>query len=478
MTPCLAIHTNHDSSIAVRDRDGNYRVVEMERLAERYYILSEDFNRRNWILSRSMEQAAAWADIKGSPVLSNFGTNDHIIRMLSDWGHPMIQAVGHHDAHAACAFYLSPYEKASVITYDGGGYEPDGSSSSFVFYDATREGGCVRRASIPLNLGENYINSGELVDAIAKSPIPNQTHRLSWPGKMMALAAYGTPAQGEDRQRVIEYLSGNCRIHDAFEPFRRQQFDFCSTVQDCFEQIVVEQIIEWTDKSLPLCIGGGCALNVRINQKIRDLGYDVFVPPNPNDCGLTLGMLLAQDRPKDQVDCTFNGLPWPGGEESYPEISLAEVAHRLIKGQIIGFIEGDSEIGPRALGHRSILCKGSLSHARARLNAIKGREWYRPVSPVIRLGGYQPSPFMSFAPSKWEGHEWVHVDGTARVQTVTDESQCHGLWELCHLLDEPIINTSLNAKGRPICNDMEHAISILTKTELNCLVINGRLIEK
>lgn len=477
MSTPLAIYTSHDASIAVRAPDGTYHVAELERIAGvRYLSLDNPVGCPDWlnVYERGLDAAKNWL---GGDLPDSYLTLNPISEVTT---HPSwsptrhlrpTSICGHHDAHAACAFYQSPFDEAIILSYDGGGPDLDGRTQFFCVYRASRTNGIERLSAIDCNLGSAYLSHASYVDEIQSNS--RSSNWMSWAGKLMALAAYGTV----DKAALALMLNGGHSESIFKESFRHRQLDWCATVQEWHLRKTLQHLVPFiADRTIPICVTGGCALNVKVNQHLRDLGYNVFVPPNPNDCGLTLGMLLWRDRPQQQVVCTYNGLPWTGGEASYPPISLDQVSRRLEKGQIIGFIEGDSELGPRALGHRSILCRGDLPHARPRLNAIKGREWYRPVSPVLRGTG---DPFMSFARDCRAAapKEWIHIDGTARVQTVEDRSA--SLWRLMEpWLDRVLINTSLNLKGRPLCNNFSDALELLRSTALDCLVINGHLIEK
>jgi predicted NodU family carbamoyl transferase len=167
----------------------------------------------------------------------------------------------------------------------------------------------------------------------------------------------------------------------------------------------------------------------------------------------------------------------------------------LIEGKIIGIARDRSEHGPRALGNRSIICNPSLPEMKDILNAkVKHREWYRPFAPVVRLEDVnkyfewdKESRWMSFCPKVRE--EWrekltsiTHVDGTARVQTVT-RKQNKWLYDLLTKFEKKtgvgvLLNTSFNVDGKPILSTVKDAFTILEKTELDCLIIENYYFKK
>ena len=237
-----------------------------------------------------------------------------------------------------------------------------------------------------------------------------------------------------------------------------------------------------------LVVTGGAGLNVVANQALRNsFGLDVFVNVAPNDCGLGLGLVrqVAIARQSDRpvalkpAPVTYLGFPtWDEEDlrsrvERHEAVLLRgvegrrELARLLVEeGAIVGVVRGRQEVGPRALGHRSLLGFPDTTAARDRMNRLKARQWYRPVAPVVPRESLHDffedagdSPYMSFAPRlKKEAADRfpaiTHVDGTARVQSVTSEEEgwLHDLLRWVGLLSGgwPILmNTSFNTKVHP-----------------------------
>ena len=186
-----------------------------------------------------------------------------------------------------------------------------------------------------------------------------------------------------------------------------------------------------------------------------------------------------------------SGLPYERLENK--EI-VDKVADYIIEGKIIGWFEGGSEVGPRALGHRSILADARNPNNKGILNdKVKHREEFRPFAPVVplenaeewfQLNGHA-SPFMLYSVLCNRPEEipsGVHVDATARVQTVTKEDNGR-LYSLVKVFDKKtgipiIINTSFNDKGEPIVESPKDAIACFSKTGIDILVLENYLIEK
>ena len=255
---------------------------------------------------------------------------------------------------------------------------------------------------------------------------------------------------------------------------------------------------------LPLITVGGCALNILLNTKLQQiLDRPVFVPPNPNDCGIATGMILNHMKPEQAIDVTYAGIPVLDKhtlmshveERRGVELQTDRLAMDLANGLIVGVVRDTAEHGPRALGNRSILCNPAFPDMKDILNAkVKNREWYRPFAPVCRLEDVEKyfnfsgeSRWMSFCPTVKE--EWreklvsiTHVDGTARVQTVTRE-QNPWLYDLIGEFEKysgigVLLNTSFNVNGKPILSRYTDALKVYDKSQMDCLVLSDYYIRK
>jgi len=260
-------------------------------------------------------------------------------------------------------------------------------------------------------------------------------------------------------------------------------------------------------KDLPICITGGCGLNILLNTYIKKkFNRDVFVSPDPNDCGVAVGMILHNLKPQKQIDLTYSGLPLLDLDslphyvhEKYFFIpsffDIDKITTDLNNGKIVGVARGRSEHGPRALGNRSILCNPTIPNMKDILNQkVKHREWYRPFAPVVRLEDVSKyfewegeSRWMSFCPKVRE--EWkeklvavTHVDGTARIQTVTKE-QNEWLYNILTEFEKKsgigvLLNTSFNIAGKPILSTIKDAFKIFEESEMDCLLVEEQYFKK
>lgn len=436
----------------------------------------------------------------------------------------------HHEGHAAGCFYQSSYNEMLVFSFDGGGND-----GKFNIYHCLRGESpklveCVLSPNfnsphIYYDLGFPYMVLGEYLKDIKYDNLSDGN--LVYPGKLMGLASYGKireewlPAfmefyksnlDGTNYQQHVDEL-GN-KISVEFNILNRIEgqiaWDIAATTQRAFEDSFLEIALPHMNNypDLPIGITGGCGLNILLNTRlVNEFNKEVFVAPDPNDCGVALGIMLNKIRPATAFDSTYSGTKLLDLDNLsyYIQNSDAiftshflnqdELVEDLINGKIVGVARGRSEHGPRALGNRSILCNPTISEMKDNLNLkVKHREWYRPFAPVVRLEDVNKyfewnneSRWMSFCPKVRE--EWreklsaiTHVDGTARVQTVTRE-QNEWLYDLLSKFEEKtgvgvLLNTSFNVDGKPILSTCKDAFTILEKTELDNLIIENYYFKK
>lgn len=425
--------------------------------------------------------------------------------------------VRHHVAHAASSFFLSPFEEANIVSLDGSGGQDAGllgvgrGSSIEVVAPVDRE----------TSWGELY---ERFTGALGFKPHSDE-------GKVMGLAAYGDP-KGEifpfialrdgaglpryDRAGFLKALASvRPRAKDE-SPINGYHERIAAVLQHSLEQVVgrlTEVLFERTGIR-NLCMAGGTALNCSCNGKLLRLPHvdRIFVQPAAADCGTALGaavyayVQLTGKRPKTK----FNHLYW-GPEFSNDEIEAvlkqskvpyrrvenvgAETAKLLLDMKIVGWFQGRMEVGPRALGGRSILANPTDARMKDAVNAnVKFREPWRPFAPSILaehmeeyFGTDHPSPFMILA---FQAREEVkakipatlHVDGTGRPQTVEKETNPK-YWELLRefqkLTGVPVVlNTSFNVAGQPIVCTPKDALGTFFICGLDALAIGDFIVEK
>jgi carbamoyltransferase len=439
--------------------------------------------------------------------------------------------LSHHYAHAAYAFFQSPFASAAILTHDGGQPFTDYDSGMLYYGDGVR--------LYPLS--PHYLPAGYFYDAVSTSL--GLGDEFSAPGKMMGLAAYGAPRFFDqsfignwfDAPRPEIAKQPSAWWQDALRAAARRGYDMAAlgikermteainadlaaSGQRMFEETMlagVQALARTLDLSEcatdRLAMAGGSVLNCPFNSRVfNETAFrEVFVPPAVDDSGLGIGSALAlyhaileQPRPAPPSDPT--ACAYFGGEYGEAEIEAALSAHAativvdrpdnpaelaardLFEDRIIGWFEGRSEIGPRALGHRSILAHPAHEANWLRVNKVKRREAWRPFAPAVlaqATAGYfsaapDPSPFMLFnARVVSDAIPAVkHVDGTARIQSVTAAAGC--FFELIghfeRLSGLPLVmNTSFNGPGEPIVESPRDALDFFAGSDLDALYIQA-----
>ncbi|PZD96825.1 carbamoyltransferase [Paenibacillus sambharensis] len=446
-----------------------------------------------------------------------------------------ITLMNHHLAHAASAYYPSSFEEAAVLVADGRGSQEEGGSrkETFSFYYGRgkelvlldRIYGEEADSDIANSLGKFY---EEATAAIGFGFLED--------GKTMGLAPYGTgryvaafsqlyelDSLGRFRQTPAQlahmrsFIAEVCGREGEGDQARR---DVAYAVQYHTEQawIAACRYLHRLTGAENLCLAGGVALNSVANEKLlRFTPFKrIFVQPASGDAGTAIGSALyAHYRHKDNIRTAdprpFS--PYLGRTYSTDECTRALAAHAtrlnitkpaniydtaarlLSEGSIIGWFSGRSEIGPRALGNRSILADPRQADMKDILNRrVKHREPFRPFAPIVleeRQEEYfalrHPSYYMLLVPEIIPSRQSdipsvTHYDGTGRVQTV-NSSLNPQLYQLVKAFDAltgtpVLLNTSFNDNGEPIVESPEDAVACFLRIDLDYLVIGDYLVQK
>ncbi|HWF34148.1 MAG TPA: carbamoyltransferase C-terminal domain-containing protein [Solirubrobacteraceae bacterium] len=421
-----------------------------------------------------------------------------------------VRFVPHHVAHAASAYLAAPFPACAVLVLDGRGESASHLAGHLV--DGHLEVLAAQR--LPHSLGLVYESLTEHLGFT----------RASDEYKVMALAAYGRPAfLGELRETLRAGGDGGFHAEppdwSRFAPsrrdreeWRREHADLAASVQRALEEVLLE-LARWLHERTgerALALAGGVALNCVANSRLwREGPFDqVWVQPAAGDAGTALGAALhlaaeLGDAVEPMASAAL-GRAWSGAElEGWltragvpferPGDVAEEAAETLAGNGVVAWFEGRAEFGPRALGHRSLLADPRDAANLERLNDVKGREQFRPVAPMVLReraaeifsDGPIPSPYMLFTHRVRE--EWapripavVHVDGTARIQTVDPGEEPH-VARLLRAFERRtevpvVVNTSLNTTGRPIVDDPRDALECFGSTPIDLLVIGPHVV--
>jgi carbamoyltransferase len=417
----------------------------------------------------------------------------------------IVRFVPHHMAHAASSAFAAPDAgDSSVLVLDGRGERAS--------HLAARRVGdrleALHAQDLPHSLGLVYEELTEHLGFL----------RSSDEFKVMALASHGTPRMLAELRRHV-YPTGDggfhatgvpwqelCAPRRADEPWTQDHADVAASAQAVLEETLLD-LVRWLHGRTHhqvLTLAGGVALNCVANSRIAREGpfSRVWVQPAAGDAGTALGgaLLLSAgegDEPEPMTGADL-GRDWSDAElgawlktaavpfERPPDIA-ATVARALADNAIVAWFQGRSEYGPRALGHRSLLAHPGHAGNLERLNDVKGREQFRPVAPMVLadraaeiFDGPLPSPYMLFVHDV--AQEWrdripavVHVDGTARIQTVDPGREplvARMLGEFERLTGLPVVvNTSLNTAGRPMVDDPRDALECFGSSPVDLLAI-------
>ena len=438
-------------------------------------------------------------------------------RIGRDEHHPWsFHWVPHHRAHAASAFFASPFQRAAVMTIDG--YGGDATTAYFVGDGTTLNE--IGHVELPNSLGLLYELTTNYLGFLASSD----------EYKVMAMAAYGKPVfLDEFRGIVSRGERGDYRVAAPLllgarfgpnrrpgQPVEQRHFDVACSLQAVLEETVLD-IASWLRREtgeVNLCLAGGVALNCVLNGKLRRSGLfrDVWVSPVAGDAGTALGAALLLEHEQNSATprsyAMANAYLGPGYADDEIEAYLRharvpfrklddiadEVAALLAAQLVVGWFQGRMEYGPRALGARSLLASAAAPAMRERLNDIKGREQFRPVAPVVPVEAAAAwfdlagaSPFMTFVEAVRPERiaqipAAAHVDGSARLQTVdrADNALLHDLLTAYgKKTGAPVlINTSFNVREEPIVCSIKDAVSTFYTSSLDAVALGSFLLHK
>jgi carbamoyltransferase len=428
---------------------------------------------------------------------------------------PPIRYVEHHRAHAAASYFSSPFEEAAVATVDANG-------GPFCTGLWSARGTHIKRLTIETaqnSLGFFYYDCTSYLGL-----------GLNSEGKTMGLASYGDRNAFADKLHQIfkltaddwyDYIGEPTLEKVGFPPRTGEDVtnavyaDFAAAAQQALELTmnrIARRAIQLAS-CRNLCLGGGVALNCSSNGVLSASGVadTVWVHSAPGDAGLSIGAaaLCAAETGELKRETLATAYLGPGFTDAAVENALRQeprlryrrsddiardVSGLLAEGKIIGWHQGRMEFGPRALGARSILADPRTVEMRDRVNRVKRRELWRPLAPAVlaeKASEYfdigHASPLMLFAcPVRHEKRSIVpavvHVDGTARPQTVTVEQNPPFHRLLAAFFERTgipiLLNTSFNDAGEPVVCTPRDAIRTYLNTDLDLLVCGNYIVER
>jgi carbamoyltransferase len=441
--------------------------------------------------------------------------------------------VCHHASHAASAIYMSGFDECAVLVVDG--YGVCNGTIAYGYVD----GLCKRMEDLrdAALLGWRYSLFGHLTKEIDSKV----TDYLDLSGKVMGLNAYGYPEEKLVKGFETWFRQDYTSYTDVFDQEKiwfkdllgeralgrgggsvrdRWYLDVIASMQEAFSRIMCDLARRALSASgsRSLVMAGGCALNVLANSRVAGLPEveRFFVLPSAGDGGLPIGAaviggsrLCGTPLHHPDVSASQRRNPYVGVsliddlveipdsldviDAAADEPATVEAIVDLLRAnKLVGIANGRAEIGPRALGHRSILASGIDPAMREVLNRVKRREWWRPFAPVCRSLD---------APTYFEGPSFseymltsvlvrpeyrtafaaaAHEDGTARLQVIPERKSHPLLWDILTVFAEQtgigvLINTSFNGRGKPLVNKASAAIGMVGAGGLDAAWVDGRL---
>ena len=467
---------------------------------------------KNWFKTFKLRKEFLQKNRRNDPgrVLGGLGYNGPIIMLP------------HHLSHAAFSYLTSPFEEAAILSVDGVGewdtvsiWKGKGEDIEYLF-------------------GIQFPNSlGMLYSAITAylGFKPNEGEY-----KVMGLAPYGNPDTYfnkldkifdvvDDLKMDMKYFSWeyddkvmfNVELANLLELLPRfpeeevtqEHMDLAASLQKIYEReflklVFKAKLLTGLDN---LCLGGGCAYNGVANAKAYKYFSNIHIPFAPSDAGSAIGACLfthegerkdnsspylGPEASDDQVKKVLDSLKVKYAYYEDDEILCSQTAKLIGKGKIVAWFQGRMEFGARALGNRSILANPSIPDMRKKLNmVIKKREGFRPFAPSV-LKSHQDKyfnvvedvPYMNQVVTA-KGDEFpsaTHVDGTARVHTVTKEQNAKYALLLKHVgnvTGHPVVlNTSFNLKDQTITISPQQAVERYLSSDIDHLVINNFILSK
>lgn len=432
--------------------------------------------------------------------------------------------IDHHLAHAASAYRCSGFDEANILTVDG-----SGETESFAFF--TGKGGKIKRMwDIPLG-GMFSKKKWQSIGLVYTRVTGFLNLGVNAEGKTMGLASYGKPTYDFssilnitnhkkykiDRRNIAKQYP-DVERKDSNEPLSDIHHNLAASLQNALEGSMVNLAKEAYEKSgiKNFALAGGVALNCNTNSKIleQDFCEEIFIQPASNDGGAALGAALEAsaiegENPDFHMIHAYWGASYSNDEiekvlknakvdYSFHENIEKEAAKLICEGDIVGWFQGAMEIGPRALGNRSILADPTKKGINDDINKfVKHREIWRPFAPSVveqdatkyfeGLDKAKDSSFMLhtfFVKEEYRNTfpAIVHVDGSSRIQTVREEQNSRYfnlLKEIEKINGHPIVlDTSFNDKGEPIVCTPKDALRCFFSTGFDALVIGNFIIRK
>jgi len=467
-------------SVAIGPHDHNTYDGKYHNQIERHSRIKHNFNGTKKYFDEYFPKATSFTVTVGGVGEAGFSHECLDFKPTHLWDYWMkddLYYIDHHQSHAAYAFLSSGFTQSDILAIDGRGW-----NYNCLFID---KNGKITDLSDKVQIGlmwnwfSRELGFGDLAA-----------------GKLMGLSAYGNYDPiihlALDNMVCKAYTKPSLPTKAAEDVIKSASKEDIAHTLQVHTLELIERHVHPLKSCDNICVAGGVAYNGYMNEQFTKIYDKVYVPPAPGDEGQSLGVYMHADYVLNNnihIPETYGGKEYNFiGDE---KVNLTEVAQAIADGKIIGWFQGRSESGNRALGNRSILADPRNPDIKDIINkTIKKREDFRPFAPSVLEDYYeeyfdtnQPSPYMSrIMPVKSDKIPGVtHIDGTARIQTVNrkqNEKYYDLINEFYKITGIPmVLNTSFNCQ-EPIVETPEQAINTFNKTALDMLVINEYCMRK
>ena len=442
----------HDASIAFIEEDGT---VSFAAESERYSKIKNDPQLHKYLcdMIRKSDLVTFYEDTAVRLEHANKFSdvfNDNENRFDRSKSYHYTKNHMHHESHAAGAFFTRPWESSEdtvMLTIDGyGEYQTS----------------TIMNSNFDLLYEDVYPNSIGVVYAIVTKMLGYKALEEEY--IVMGLASFGEPTLLDVVRNAVEGYKSDKKVlfNNLADYALDEPENLAASVQAWAEEEILKLATKARKYGSKLCYSGGVAQNIMANSKIKPLFDDMWIAANPTDGGSSIGAAArtwALETGNDRLNWKDNYL----GFDEKSKVNPKKVAKWIFDNKYCGVINGPAEFGPRALGNRSLLAN-PIYDIKDTVNQIKRRQPFRPFAPAILeefADEYFSGPMNEYmqytAIAKHDYKSVTHVDGTARVQIVRKDSRSilrPILEEFYELTKVPmLLNTSLNVRGKPICND-------------------------
>lgn len=402
-------------------------------------------------------------------------------------GVPRAWFISHHYSHALSTWMLEKRAPELRIVIDGLG---DGRPWSVYQQDRLVAAGDIRNGSIGWGIRE----AGKLLDI-------QYGHYNDIAGKVMGLQSYGR-VDPDYLERLRSF--GIAELKELWSPQHWQAFkkdallarltllDWIATVHARTGEVLLEFFKRFASAGDTISYSGGVAQNVIWNSVLKQHFPGLIIPPHSSDEGLSLGALEWLRRTHGLPELRLEAFPRVQSDIGVPDPSEQTIelaAHMLARGKIVGWYQGQGEVGPRALGNRSILMDPRIPNGKALLNRVKKREHYRPFGAAVLREHYArhfsgPADEFMLYTCQVQSQDFpaiTHVDQSCRVQLVGEDNPVFRrlLVRFFELTGCPLLlNTSLNLAGKPMAAFPENAVQLFFDSQLDAVVVGDRVLRR